>query len=285
MANNNFAHYIRGLRVKSAFTLIELLVVIAIIAILAAMLLPALGKAKVKGMRISCLSNLRQLGIAWYTYASDSSGQLAGNYPILSAGNPHPDDWFPGYANVGSHDAYYGPLPTYGAASRAAAELGKLWPYTKSYSVARCPADRSVVGGAPVIRSYSMNGWMNGQSYGDVASSSYLTPGNDNFLTYRIFRKDSQLLRPSDLWVLLDEDEKSINDSMFLVDMGQGSGLVDAPSRRHDRSYGINFADGHAEIYKLKDDRTIKWSALPVAKVGPLNPDWVALTNVSTIRR
>jgi prepilin-type N-terminal cleavage/methylation domain-containing protein len=274
----------KSARARAAFTLIELLVVIAIIAILAAMLLPALSKAKIKGARISCLSNLRQLGLAWVMYSTDSGGALVGNYPILSAGVPHPENWFPGYSGAGAHDSYYGSAGQYGATSRYSAEQGKLWPYTKSYDIARCPADRSMVNGIRVIRSYSMNGWMNGRSYGDEVTD-YNTPTNDRFLRHRFFRKDSQLTRPSELWVLLDEDEKSINDSMFLVDMGFGGGLVDAPSRRHDRSYGINFADGHSEIYKLKDERTIKWTALPVAKTGPLNPDWVALTNVSTVAR
>ena len=86
---------------------------------------------------------------------------------------------------------------------------------------------------------------------------------------------------------MIDEDEKSINDSMFVVDMGNATGIADIPGRRHGAAYGINFADGHSEIYRLRDSRTIKWKDgdAAVAKYGPLNPDWVALTNVSTIKR
>jgi prepilin-type processing-associated H-X9-DG protein len=85
---------------------------------------------------------------------------------------------------------------------------------------------------------------------------------------------------------MLDEDEKSINDSMFVVDMGGGSGIADAPARRHGNAYGINFCDGHAEIYKLRDWRTQTWpTGLPIAISGPLNMDWVALTNVTTFAK
>jgi len=250
------------------------------------MLLPALSKAKVRGQRIQCLSNLRQLGLAWVMYAGDNNGRLVGNYPILSAGVPHPDDWFYGYA-AWPHDSFYGPFPQYSATSIWCATTAKLYAYHRSVDVARCPADTRTVGGLRVIRSVSMNSWVNGRSYGDpTGSSTYLTPASDRTLTYRLFRTESQLSRPAETWLMIDEDAKesnpSINDSMFVVDMGTGTGLADLMARRHDKAYGLNFTDGHSEIYKLRDPRTISASGPPVAKAN--NPDYEALARVSTVR-
>jgi prepilin-type N-terminal cleavage/methylation domain-containing protein/prepilin-type processing-associated H-X9-DG protein len=274
---------------RRAFTLIELLVVIAIIAILAAMLLPALAKSKVKAQRIQCVSNMRQFALAWVMYSTDNNGLLVGNYPVLTAGGgaPHPDDWFPGDESI-PPSGFYGDPILYGPCSIYSVQAGKLWPYHKSLNLARCPADHRVYQGTNVIRSVSMNGWMNGRSFGDPSGQTVIypdAPANDGKLVYRLFRKDSSLLRPATLWLMIDEDGNSINDSMFVVDMGAGNGIADAPARRHANAYGINFADGHAEIYKLVDPRSQSWTALPIPNSGPLNPDWVALTNVSTFAR
>ncbi len=284
----NPGRFIDRLR-RRAFTLIELLVVIAIIAILAAMLLPALAKAKLKAERIRCVSNMRQFAIAWIMYSTDNNGQLVGNYPVLTAGGgtPHPDDWFPGDESI-PPSGFYGNPVQYGPSSLYSVQAGKLWPYHKSHYLGRCPADKRSYQGSNVVRSVSMNSWMNGRSFGDPSGVTVIypdPPAADGKLAYRFFRKDSALQRAATLWLMIDEDEKSINDSMFVVDMGAGNGIADAPARRHGNAYGINFADGHAEIYKLRDPRSQSWTSLPIPKSGPLNPDWVALTNVSTFAR
>lgn len=269
-------------RWQRAFTLIELLVVIAIIAILAAMLLPALSKAKDKALRTQDISNLRQLGFAWTMYNGDNEGRLVGNYPIEAAGVPNADCWIWGYA-AWPHDTYYGSFPLYSATSVWCVVNSKLFPYHSSVKVTKCAADKRTVGSEEILRSVSMNGWMNGSTFGDPGgSTTYLTPANDRNLKFTFYRKDSQLQRPSNLWLIMDEDPESINDSMFLVDMGGAARLLDLPSRKHGNSYGINFTDGHAEFFPIKDSASKTWTTSAARPRGGLN-DWAALTNVSTL--
>ncbi len=264
---------------KSAFTLIELLVVIAIVAILAALLLPALARAKLEAQRTKCMSNQKQCATAWHMYNGDNKGFLVSSYPI-SGGAQNSNCWCPGYSGGSdtadqwgapepTNDPTYGNTPAFSATSLLALQTGLLWPYMASPFIFTCPADSRTVYNSNVWRSISMNGWINGLLVGASGFGDSATP------QYTFFTKEPQIRRPSHVWLMIDEDGHSINDGMFLVNVGAGGstkGLVDGPARRHGNAFVLNFTDGHAEIYKLKYPRWISWIG-PIPAVGiPITP-------------
>jgi prepilin-type N-terminal cleavage/methylation domain-containing protein len=267
---------------RNAFTLLELLVVIAIIGILAALIFPALSRAKMKGQGIACMNNLRQLSQACKMYDDDSSGMLVSSWPLGDATAPvNPYSWCPGWASTQPEIPMYGPLPNFAATNEYALQQGKIWPYVKSVPTYRCPADKRTLGGLPVVRSYSMNSWMAGRSYGDPAGSTdYTAPENDAALSFIFFRRENQINNPSQTWTLIDEDASSINDSMFIVDMAAENNMIDMPSIRHGSVFEIGFADGHMDA--------IKWTASTDDwQNNDPNPDqdWVKLKSMTTFKK
>lgn len=209
------------------FTLIELLVVIAIIAILAAMLLPALSRAKQKALGISCLSNSKQLMVAWLMYTDDNEGKLVLNKGVSAMQNRE-DSWVNGVMSYNGYDATNSGLMV----------QGLIGPYTsKNRGIFHCPADQSIAtpGGIPGLRVRSMSMCAR---LGDVTSTK-------NFL------KLSNLIDPSPAmkWVTMDEHPDSLNDGSMLV---QKDAWIDYPASYHGGAGGLSFADGHAEIYRWR---------------------------------
>ncbi len=248
------------------FTLIELLVVIAIIAILASMLLPTLANAKRKAQLTYCKNNLKQCQLAWIIYADEYRQQLVPNVGF---------NQLPWINNTTNSCWAWGRVDTLPQAQNAdILKQSLLGPWIKNVNAYRCPADPGNPAGTFRVRSISMNNYMHG----------YGNPGSINSNQFWWYDKITQIRKPSDSFVFVDELPSSINDDFFEVLMylpaNYGSLTVqDWPSSTHGKTCGFSFADGHVEGKHWQTQAF--WNATP--KSVPNNPDAIWIVEHTTV--
>ena len=244
-------------RKRGGFTVLELLVVLAIIAIVAALLLPALSRSKARAQAIGCMSNYKQLALAWTMYSTENNDRLVYNvgasaYRSMSLAVANPNwmnnimDWELNSDNTNQNFV----------------NQSILAPYARyNASIYHCPADRALsavqrnAGWSGRVRSVSMNAMVGDPGAVLLAGANISNPGQQQFVKEIDFRD------PSSIFVFLDEHPDSINDGYFL-DTPDALEWVDLPASYHNGGGSFSFADGHAEIHRWR-------SALTVRPPGP----------------
>jgi prepilin-type N-terminal cleavage/methylation domain-containing protein/prepilin-type processing-associated H-X9-DG protein len=247
------------------FTLVELLVVIAVIAILMAILMPTLKLAKDQGYAVVCVSNLRDLSLAWFTYAEENDSTLVGGHVAGDSDfknkNKYPDGFWVEPPQDPSRNYTGGNRPGLVDDKLRGIRRGTLFPYVKEVDVYRCPNDQRLRDRNQLaFRSYSIAGGMNGE--------------DKNLFNRRAIEVYDEIKTPSTKFVFVEEaDDRSWNIGSWVV-WATGDSWIDPLAIWHNKRSTLGFADGHSEKHRWLDERTIQlaedWST---PRNQPGNPD------------
>jgi prepilin-type N-terminal cleavage/methylation domain-containing protein/prepilin-type processing-associated H-X9-DG protein len=258
---------------RTGFTLVELLVVIAIIGILAALLLPALGRGKQKATQIVCLSNQKQLALAWEMYANENGGRAVGTSTCPTGGTPgvtppDPMDWrtdvryvLPAIPQTSDQAVIQATETGFQQPMKMGTNIinGPLFQYAPNPHVIHCPGDmrtQLAVGNGFAWDSYSGVQGINGEAGGSLGN------GTNSLMIF----KSSQIMHPSDRMLWVEEcDGRGDNLGSWLFNPGtpqdnfqtEKPSWVDSPAAFHGTTSTFNFADGHAEAHKWVDASTL----------------------------
>jgi prepilin-type N-terminal cleavage/methylation domain-containing protein/prepilin-type processing-associated H-X9-DG protein len=252
-----------------AFTLPELLVVIGIVAVLVSLTVGGVVKVKGRAQRAECVSNLRQLIVAWFRHPGENDDKLVLNYrPQLGTNNPPPLPWVQGdyhytYDSVTNSSFLTDP--------KLAAFAGAI-PNPRVY---RCPAVRHDVQGVPLTRSFGLN------QYVGAGSSS------ETEAAYATFTRLHDVSNPAGIFTFLELNPHTICTSMARVpmDTNAADGYFHMPSFLHGGRAAMAFADGHVDAYGIRDKdtlRTYQVDWLPDHHFAMTNADVLALRELTT---
>ena len=246
----------------AGFTLIELLVVIAIIAVLAAMLLPALARAKSKAQAVYCINNFKQLQYSWTMYANDNRDRIPPNWLGVTYA------WIDGLETVNDYP---------GATNIQLLINGLLFRYNPNIAVYRCPAaikgPADLVPNMPQVRTCSMVGRMGGAN--DATSHIPPYPGSTEWVLGSEFPQyqlvgDIKSPSPAEAMVFDDESINTVDDGYLAINYAnEPSDLQNCPSGgRHNMACGFSFADGHAELWHCRTMNTELPLNAPIGTLG-----------------